>query len=180
MSEARDPRADDTNFIPPDGPATDAFAGDSAASANGVDAPSMAPTLDLNPGECGPAVNDTMVALAPTVDEKSDMPSVSVGETLDTHSSVGSKTASGSRATDAGFETMDVVADSADDATADDATTEPGSAGRRRRPGDCPGTGRRVRSDWPCRATRSSRRSAGAAWAWFTRPGISGWIALSR
>ena len=42
---------------------------DSAASATRMKAPSMAPTLDLNPGERGPAVADTMVALATSVDE---------------------------------------------------------------------------------------------------------------
>ncbi len=33
MSEARDQRVDDTTFIPPDGPAMEAIAGDSAAAA---------------------------------------------------------------------------------------------------------------------------------------------------
>ena len=40
--------------------------------------------------------------------------------------------------------------------------------------------GGRGRPGWPCRATRSSRRSAEAAWASSTRPGTSGWIAWSR
>jgi hypothetical protein len=80
MGEARDPRADDSTLIPPDGSATERIAIDSASPATEADAPHLAPTLSLNPGERGPAVAETLVA-----------PSLSVDETLNAPSSVDSK-----------------------------------------------------------------------------------------
>ena len=122
----------------------------------------------MNPGERGPAVAETEVAPSPSVNETVDMPSPSMGETLDTPSSVDSKMASGSFTTDAGSGAIEVFARRRND-------------GRRlgyASPGERPAV--EAASGRPCRATRSSRRSAEAAWASSTKPGTSGWIAWSR
>jgi hypothetical protein len=132
MSEARDPRADETTSILSDGSPTESLALDSAASTTEVDAPSMAPTLDLNPGARGPAAVGTMVAPSPGVDGTLDMPSLGAGETLDMPASVGSVAPSGGYTTDAGSGVTDVFVDSAGDATTDDASDASGPAIDRR------------------------------------------------
>ena len=160
MSEARDRRADDTTCIPPGGSATDSDAVNSSAPTIAADSPPLALTVDLNPGQGGPAVAETTVA-----------PSPSVGETLGALASVDSTTAAGGGCTtDAGSGAMDLFADLVHGTDPEETNAAAG-----------PMIGRRARPDGPpCRATRSSRRSAEAAWASSTKPGTSGSIDWSR
>jgi tetratricopeptide (TPR) repeat protein/tRNA A-37 threonylcarbamoyl transferase component Bud32 len=125
MSDARDPRADDTTFIPPDGPAPETLADDPGAATIGEDAPTVAATTDGNPGGRGPTVAETLVAPSPVA-----------ADTLDKPASVGWTTVRGSGPTGPGTWAMDVSPGSADDATTDEAGEAPGPAiGRRPPPG---------------------------------------------
>ena len=133
MSDARDPRADDTDLIPPDGPAGEPIEFDAADPTIGEDEPSIASTLDLEPGLRVPVVAETLESPSPSVDGTLDMPSPGEGATLDMPVSGGSKGPHGDRRTEVGTRVMTAVADSADDATDDDATAEGG-----RRPAGAP------------------------------------------
>jgi serine/threonine protein kinase len=146
MSEARDPLADDTTRISPDGSATATIAVETATPPTVADAPPSAPTLDLNPGERGPALAQTVVAPSPGVGDTLHMPSPragetldisspSVGETLDAPASFGLKTAGGNSVTDAGSGVIDGFSDFADDASTDEDKAGPRpTISRRSRP----------------------------------------------
>ncbi len=167
MSEPRDPNAGNTITIPPGGSHAETVTVDSATPSSEGGAPTHAPTVDLNPGDRGPAIAPTDVAPAPTANPTVDMSSPSMGATLDAPSPARSTAADGGFTTDAGFAASGVFVDGQ--------TTDEGS--------DAPVPARGRRSNLPrrlCRATRSSTRSAEAAWASSTRPGTSGWIAWSR
>jgi hypothetical protein len=126
MSDARDPRADDTDLIPTDGPAGEPIEFDAADPTVGEDEPSIASTLDLEPGLRVPVVAETSESPSPSVDGTLDMPSPGEGATLDMPVSGGSKEPHGGRRTAGGPRVMTVVADSADDATDDDPMAEVG------------------------------------------------------
>ena len=126
MSDARDPRADDTDLIPPDGPAGEPIEFDAADPTVGEDEPSTASTLDLEPGLRVPVVAETLESPSPSVDGTLDMPSPGEGATLDMPVSGGSKEPHGGRRTEVGTRVMTAVADSADDATDDDPMAEVG------------------------------------------------------
>ena len=126
MSDARDPRADDTDLIPPDGPAGEPIEFDAADPTVGEDEPSIASTLDLEPGLRVPVVAETLESPSPSVDGTLDMPSPGEGATLDMPVSGGSKEPHGGRRTEVGTRVMTAVADSADDATDDDPMAEVG------------------------------------------------------
>jgi serine/threonine-protein kinase len=162
MSEVRDPRADETSFIPPDGAARETAAVDSSPPVTAVDAAAMAPTERMNPVERGPSVAEARGALSPGAGETMDMPAPGAGETkdmpapgagetmgmpapgvdetVDVPPSVGSVGPGGGSATDAGSGAMPVFGGVEADATTDEATPAPaGGLGRPlpsgRRPG---------------------------------------------
>jgi eukaryotic-like serine/threonine-protein kinase len=135
MSEARDPQAGDTISIPPDSSHAKTVKVDTEAPGPGVGAPPSAPTLDVNPGERGPAVAETKVALTPSVNKTADMTSPSIGATLDTPSSVNWKMTTGGFTTDAGSGAIG--------AFADDEKTDEGSSNQ------VPARGRRSSPLWP-------------------------------
>ncbi len=124
MSDARDPRADDTDLIPSDGLEGEPIEFDAADPTIGKDEPSTASTLDLEPGLRVPVVAETLESPSPSVDGTLDMPSPGVGGTLDLTVSGGSKERHGGRRTEVGTRVMTAVADSADDTTDDDPMAE--------------------------------------------------------
>ena len=128
MSDARDPRADDTDLSPPDGLAGEPIELGAADPTVGEDGPSIASTLDLEPGLRVPVVAETLENPSPSVDGTLDMPSPGEGATLDMPVSGGSKELPGGRRTEVGTGVITAVADPADDATGDDPMAE---AGRR-------------------------------------------------
>ena len=128
MSEARDEAANETNIVPPDGSVTETSGPDSTAPTTGLDTSSVAPTLDLNPGDRGPVGPETMVGPSPSVEDTLNVSLLGMGETLEASSSVGLKTASGGCTTDAGSGAMNMFADSAADATTDEGSSVPGHA----------------------------------------------------
>ena len=132
MSEARDPRAVDTIAIPPESSQAKTITVDSEAAASGAGAPPWAPTLDLNPGERGPAVAQTQVAPSPSANETVEMPSPSMGETLEAPASVPSKMAGEGLTTDAGSGAIGVVAGG--ETTDEGPDTPVTTRGRRSRP----------------------------------------------
>src|SRR5258708_38456743 len=106
MSDARDPRADNTDLIPPDGPAGEPIEFDAADPTVGEDEPSTASTLDLEPGLRVPVVAETLESPSPNVDGTLDMPSPGEGATLDMPVSGGSKEPHGGRRTEVGTRVM--------------------------------------------------------------------------
>jgi hypothetical protein len=119
MSEGRDPRSGDTISIPPDSSQAETVAVESGVPSPNSGAPPVAPTLDVNPGDCGPAVAHTEVAQTPDPNETVDIPPPSMGETLLTPSRAHSTLTSGGFTTDAGPGAIGAVAN--------DETTDAGS-----------------------------------------------------
>ena len=100
MSEARDPRTGKTISIPPGDSEAATVRAEAASSESGVAAPPGAPTLELSPGECRAAVTATHIAPATRVNETLEVPSPSMGETLEKPSLVRSAIAGADLTTD--------------------------------------------------------------------------------
>jgi hypothetical protein len=126
MSDARDPRADDTDLIPPGGPAGEPIEFDAADPTVGEDKPSIGSTLDPEAGPRVPVVSETSESPSPSVDETFDMPSLGEGVAPDVPVTGGSKEPHGSRRADAGTRVMAALADPAVDATSDAPMAEVG------------------------------------------------------
>jgi serine/threonine-protein kinase len=124
MSDARDPGADDTDLISPDGSSGKPIESDAADPTVGEDEPSIASTLDLEPPLRGPVVAETFESASPNVDGISDTTSPGVGPTLDMTVSGGSKEPQEGRRAEAETRLIAALVDSADDVTHDHATAE--------------------------------------------------------
>src|SRR5262245_45396601 len=83
MSDARDPRAVDTDLAPPDGPAGEPIESDAEGSTIGEDAPSIASTLGLEPGLRIPVVAETLESPPLGADGTLDGPSPGETATFD-------------------------------------------------------------------------------------------------
>jgi serine/threonine-protein kinase len=117
MSDARDPRADDTDLISPDGLAGAPKDFDAEHPTIREDEPSTASTLDLEPGLRVPVVAETLESHSPSVDGTLEMRSPGESATLDMPVSAASKEPHGARRTDVGNRVLTTVSDSPDDAT---------------------------------------------------------------
>jgi eukaryotic-like serine/threonine-protein kinase len=111
MSEARDPRAGKTITIGPGSSRVETVTADPATPASGEGAESRGPTLDLNPGDRGPAAAITEHELWPDVKQTVDMPSPSLGATLEAPAPVDSTMAGGGLTTDGGSGAFRLFAD---------------------------------------------------------------------
>src|SRR5262249_13040009 len=99
---------------------------DAGDSTVGEDEPSIASTLDLEPGLRGPVVAETLESPSPSVDGTFGIPSPGEGVTLDMPVSGGSKEPHGGRRAEVGTREMAAHVDSGDDVTHDYTMAEVG------------------------------------------------------
>jgi serine/threonine-protein kinase len=126
MSDARDPQTDDTDPIPPGGPAGEPIELDTANASAGEDELSIPSSLDLEPGTDGSVLRETRESAFASVDGTLDVPPPEKGATLDMPLARDSKETHVGRQTKVGTGVMTAVADRADDATRDGANAEVG------------------------------------------------------
>jgi serine/threonine-protein kinase len=129
MNEAHAPKPDETTFMPPEDTSAATVAPGAPSSTIGGEAPSMAPTLDQNPGESGPSPAETMTSPSPCMDGTLDMPSPVEDLTIDAPRPADATTGGGGDTTDAGSGALDILSIPEDLPDTDEAT--PPGPGRR-------------------------------------------------
>ena len=127
MSEANNPRANDTTLDSPVKPAAEASTVDFASSTMGVEAPRSPVTENLYPGQPRESLAETAVELSPSVDPTLEVPPSRMGQTLDT-------LRGGGATTDAGSGSILGFRDGPGEPSTDDADGPSRTPGRRARP----------------------------------------------